>query len=54
MLDRLPVVDPLHRAVNPPETQSHLHRIHVADYPWAVLSRTVDPNPEVTDLLVVI
>ena len=49
----LPVVNALHGTVNPPETQSHLNGIDVADHTWVVRFRTVDAQPEVSGLIVV-
>ena len=48
------LVNALHGAVYPPETQSHLDGIYVTDHTWTVRFRTVDAQPEVGGLIVVL
>jgi len=50
----LPVVNALHGAVNPPETQSYLNGIDIANHTWTVCFRSVDAQPEVVGFIVVL
>ena len=51
-LERLPVVDALHGAVNPPETQGHLDGIDVTDNARTIRFGTIDAQPKVGGLVV--
>ena len=53
-LYRLPIVNAFHGAVYPPETQGNLNGIDIADHTWTVRLRTVDAQPEVGGLIVVL
>ena len=54
MLDRLTLIYALHGTVNPTETKSHLHRIHITDNTWIRLPCPIDAKPEILYLVVIL
>ena len=53
VLDGLAVIDTLHGAVNPPETECHLNSIHIPYYTGAISLSTVYSQPEITHFIVI-
>lgn len=54
VLDRLAIIYALHSAVNPTETESYFHCIHIADNTWIRLPCPIDAKPEIRYLVVIL